>query len=151
MKSTNTPAAEGAIVSARRFDPAPARVFAAFANPAQLARWWGPDGFTTQIHEFDLRPGGAWRLTMRGPDGAKFVNLSHFLEVAAPNRVVYEHDDPVHRFRMTMTFAAEGTGTRLTWRMVFASAEEFARVRALVATANEQNFDRLAAHLVASR
>ncbi|HVZ65851.1 MAG TPA: SRPBCC family protein [Lacunisphaera sp.] len=149
MKSI-VPASDREILSARYLDWPPERVFAAFADPAQLARWWGPNGFTNDIHEFDLRPGGTWRLTMVGPDGAKFANLSRFREVAAPDRIVYQHEDARHGFRMNMTFAADGAGTCLTWRMTFDSPDEFARVRDVVSVANEQNFDRLTAHLAAS-
>ncbi len=34
-------------------------VFDAFADPRQLALWWGPDGFSNVIHRFDFHPGGA--------------------------------------------------------------------------------------------
>lgn len=50
------------------------RVFDAFADPARLAQWWVPAGFTNTVTEFDFRPGGAWRLVMRAPDGAEFAN-----------------------------------------------------------------------------
>ena len=30
-------------------------------DPARIARWWGPAGFTNTIHTFDFRPGGEWR------------------------------------------------------------------------------------------
>lgn len=39
-------------------------LYNAFANPEHLAKWWGPEGFTNIIHEFDLRPEGKWKLTM---------------------------------------------------------------------------------------
>jgi len=145
--STLAPASALEIVSVRVFAAPREKVFGAFADPTQVAQWWGPDGFTNKIHEFDLRPGGTWRLTMVAPDGAEFHNLSRFLAVEAPARVVFQHEEPVHRFQMTMTFAAEGAGTQLTWRMRFAAPDEFARVRDFIAAANEQNFDRLAALL----
>jgi uncharacterized protein YndB with AHSA1/START domain len=135
------------IISTRDFAAAREELFAAFSDPARLAQWWGPAGFTNTIREFDLRPGGAWHLTMHGPDGTDFHNESRFLEVVRPERIVFEHEEPVHRFRMTMTFAAHGMGTTLTWRMVFESAEEVTKLGALIVAANEQNFDRLAAHL----
>jgi uncharacterized protein YndB with AHSA1/START domain len=135
------------IVSARVFDAPRELVFRAFRDPDRLARWWGPKGFTNTFHEFDPRPGGVWRLTMHGPDGTDYHNESVFVEVAEPERVVFEHREPVHRFRMTLVFAEQGSQTKLTWRMLFDSAEECARVRALVAEANEQNFDRLAGEL----
>jgi uncharacterized protein YndB with AHSA1/START domain len=115
-------------------------VYAAFADPALLARWWGPAGFVNTFHEFDLRPGGRWRFDMRGPDGTVYANESVFVEVTPGERVVFRHVEPVHGFVMTMTFADEGGGggTRVTWHMRFVEA------------GNEENFDRLGAVLEAS-
>ena len=135
------------IVSARRFAAPRERVFSAFSDPAQLARWWGPKGFTNTFAEFDLRPGGRWRLVMRAPNGAEFHNDSTFLEVVPPARVVFQHHEPVHGFRMTITFAAHGDETEMVWRMLFDSAGECGRVRDFVRVANDENFDRLAAVL----
>lgn len=143
-----TLAADREIVSWRVFDAPCERVFAAFSDPAQLARWWGPEGFANTIQEFDLRDGGRWRIVMRSANGAEFDNESVFVDVVPPRRVVYDHLEPVHAFRMTMTLLERGPGrTLLHWRMSFASAEECARVKAFILPANEQNFDRLAAVL----
>lgn len=136
-----------AIVNSRVFPVAPARLYAAFGDPAQLARWWGPAGFTNTIQKFDLRPGGAWRVTMRAPNGTEYLNESRFLEVTPPSRVVFEHLGPMHRYWLTMDFVPEAAGARLTWHMRFESADENARLRDFIAAANEQNFDRLAACL----
>lgn len=122
-------------------------VFRAFTDPELLARWWGPRGFTNDFQEFDARPGGAWRLVMHGPDGGEHRLEKRFVEVVPPARIVLDHLDPVHGFRMTMTFADEPPGTRVTWSMRFQSAEEAGRVGALVRAANEENFDRLEAQL----
>ena len=51
------------------------------------------------------------------------------------------------RFTLTVTFAAEEAGTRLTWRQSFDSASEYEAVRAFAAGANEENLDRLEALL----
>ncbi len=126
------------------------RVFRAFSNPALLAQWWGPNGFTNTFHEFDLQPGGAWRVVMHGPDGTDYINESVFVDVLAPERIVFRHERTMHRFQMTMNFDREGNKTRLTWRMLFDSAEEADRVRGFVPAANEQNFDRLEALLAAT-
>jgi uncharacterized protein YndB with AHSA1/START domain len=143
-----SPAADREIVSTRFFEAPRELLFEAFSNPDHLARWWGPEGFTNTIHTFDLRPGGIWLLTMRGPDGTAYENESVFTEVSIPERVVFQHLEPVHGFQMTMTFAEENGGTRLTWRMLFDDPEEYARVKPLVTAANEQNFDRLHTHLI---
>ena len=91
--------------------------FAAFRDPARLAQWWGPAGFTNTIHGFDLRPGGRFHLTMHGPDGANYDNEKEFLEVVEPQRVVFRHFQPMHDFTMAMDWEAEDGGTRLTWTM----------------------------------
>lgn len=139
------------IVSSRVF-PAPREiVFRAFSDPEVLGKWWGPKGFTNTFHEFDFRPGGAWRFVMHGPDGAEFQMEKRFVEIVPPERISLRHEQSTHGFLMTMDFAAEGEGTRLTWTMRFDSVEEAERVRAAIITANEENFDRLAAQLAAGR
>lgn len=135
------------IISTRVFDAPRQRVFRAFSDPKQLAIWWGPNGFTNTIEVFEFRVNGDWHVTMHGPDGTDYPNESVFLEVAPPQRIVYLHLRPMHRFQMTMDFVDRGQQTELTWRMLFDSDEECERVRAFVVPAGEQNFDRLAAHL----
>ena len=134
-------------VHSRLIDAPRERVFRAFSDPAHLARWWGPKGFTSTFHEFDLRPGGAWRFVMHGPDGANYPNESVFVEVVAPERVVLEHISG-HHFQMTITFSAQGAKTVVGWRQVFDTAAERQRIAEFVIEANEQNLDRLAAEVL---
>ena len=79
------------IVSARTFAAPRERVFDAFRDPSHLARWWGPQGFSSTFEVFELRPGGAWRFVMRGPDGVDHPNESVFLAVEEPERIVFRH------------------------------------------------------------
>src|SRR5579863_6976594 len=102
--------ADRELVFTRHFVAPRELVFEAWTNPQHVAQWWGPVGFTTTIHEMDVRPGGEWRLTMRGPDGTDYKNRIVFLEVAKPERLVYKHEpekdtEPVN-FETTVTFAA---------------------------------------------
>jgi uncharacterized protein YndB with AHSA1/START domain len=62
------------IVTTRAIAAPPELVFKAWCDPAHLVHWWGPKGFTNTFHEFDPRPGGAWRFVMHGPDGASDPN-----------------------------------------------------------------------------
>ena len=137
------------IVSERVLDAPRDAVYAASRHPARLAARWGPTGFTSTFEEFDLRPGGAWRFVMHGPDGAEYRLLKEFVEVVPPERIVLRQVDVAHGFLMTITLAAEGERTRMTWRMLFDDPEEGERVRSFIGGANEQNFDRLEAHLAA--
>lgn len=143
----SAPDSEREIVSTRIFPVQRERVFAAFSDAQQLSRWWGPKGFTSTFDHFDLRPGGTWRLILHGPDGRDYPNEKRFIEVAAPERIVCEHVDPVHHFVMTMIFTEREGGTALAWRMLFDTADHVVTLKKVIAEANEQNFDRLAAHL----
>lgn len=149
MSTASVTPANGEVVSERVFNAPRGVVFGAFADPDRLARWWGPKGFANTFHEFDLRPGGTWRFVMRDPDGAEYPLTKEFLEVAPPERVVLRQLGGMHQFQMAMTFAEEGSRTRVTWRMRFDSLEEGERVRSFIATANEENFDRLESLLAA--
>ena len=122
-------------------------VFEAFSNPKHLVHWWGPKGFTNTFREFDLRPGGAWRFVMHGPDGTNYPIEQVFLEVVRPERIVLQHLEQMHRFQMTMTFEERSGKTMLVWRMLFESAAGNTKLKDFILEANEQNFDRLEAHL----
>jgi len=133
------------VVNTRVFEVRRETLFDAFADPLQLAVWWGPSGFTNSFSEFDLRKGGRWRFVMRSPDGREFANESIFEEVARPEKIVFLHEQPVHAFRMTMLFDALGPKSRLTWRMEF--EREDRRLQSVLYAMNEQNFYRLEMHL----
>ncbi|MFZ1686456.1 MAG: SRPBCC family protein [Flavobacteriales bacterium] len=134
---TNTITTER-VVNAKR-----ERVFEAWTDPVVLARWWGPKGFTNIIEHYDLRPGGYWDLIMHGPDGKDYHNHSVFVEVVVAERIVFDHVEPIHRFRTTVTFEDLGDKTRILWRMAFASKEEYTKVSAFITAANEENLDKL--------
>jgi uncharacterized protein YndB with AHSA1/START domain len=135
------------IVTTRVIDAPRERVFEAFSDPARLARWWGPAGFSSTFHEFDFRPGGHWRFILHGPNGANYPNESVFVEVVKPERLVFDHLSD-HWFRMTITLSARpASQTLITWHMLFETAAERDRIQAIVVEANEQNLDRLGAEL----
>lgn len=130
--SSEQGSAEHEIVVSRRLAAAPERVWAAWTDPAQIVKWWGPHGFTTTIHELDVRPGGIWRHTMHGPDGTDYGNDVRFMEVVEPRRIVYAHaggpdGGPHGGFVGTWTFEPDRDGTRLTMRLEFGSTEDRAR------------------------
>src|SRR5437764_5105886 len=74
----------------RTFDAPRALVFKAWTDPAQVAQWWGPAGWSNPVCEIDPRPGGAIRLVMRGPDPWGDNPMSGtFEDVVAPERLVF--------------------------------------------------------------
>ena len=58
-------------------------------EPAELARWRGPHGFTTPEIALDLSVGGDYRFAMQSLDGDLFHLSGEFLEIAPPSRLVY--------------------------------------------------------------
>jgi uncharacterized protein YndB with AHSA1/START domain len=64
-------------------------VYRALTDPAQLARWWGPRGFTAPSVDFDPRVGGSYRIAMQPPNGDLFHLSGEFREVDPPARVAY--------------------------------------------------------------
>ena len=83
----------------KRILPAPAPVvFAAFSDPDELVKWWGPRGFTTPSLEFQARVGKRYRIEMQPPEGDAFYLTGEFREVDPPARLAYtfvwEEPDP---------------------------------------------------------
>jgi uncharacterized protein YndB with AHSA1/START domain len=98
-----TAASTRTVVLERLLQASPAQVWRALTTKAGLETWWGPEGFTTQVHELDLRPGGQWRYTMTASDRAmvEFMRragmpLTHevtatYTEVVPRQRLRYAH------------------------------------------------------------
>ena len=124
----------------------PSEVFAAMSDSARIARWWGPQGFTNTIHEFEFRPGGRWLLTMHGPDGRDYPNESRFTRVVPERLFEIEHFTG-HHFFLTIELAPKDGGTEVSWRQTFDTVAHYERIAGFVAAANEQNLDRLAAEV----
>ncbi|HSA81589.1 MAG TPA: SRPBCC domain-containing protein [Geminicoccaceae bacterium] len=94
------------------------QVFRAWTDPQQLIRWWGPEGFTVPACAIDARPGGAWRTTMRSPEGEDHIVSGVYREVLPPARLVFtwgwETEGPRgHETVVTIELCEAAGGTRL--------------------------------------
>jgi uncharacterized protein YndB with AHSA1/START domain len=107
---------------ARTFDAPMQVVFAAWTVPAQVAGWWGPDGFHAppETVEIDLRVGGGYHLVMvQDETGARFPLHYEIVELVVPELLVLK-GEPVPEMGMhapTMTrieLQKDGPKTRLT-------------------------------------
>jgi uncharacterized protein YndB with AHSA1/START domain len=129
-------------------------VFAAFSDAEHFSLWWGPNGFRTTVYTMDVRPGGSSRYTMHGPDGKDYPNTVEYLEVIAPEKLVYRHgaeeklsDDP-HCFHVTITFEAVQDKTLVTLRSLFPTAKYFETAKQFGAVeGGQQTLGRLDAYL----
>ena len=97
----------------------PARVFRAMTDPAEVVRWWGPQGFTTPHAQIDLRVGGSYRFAMQPPEGDVFHLFGEFLRIDPPNSLSYsfQWDPPDPDDRQTvvaLSLNAVGNATEVT-------------------------------------
>ncbi len=115
------------------FDAPPENVYRAWTDPDLLKRWFAPRPVATPVAELDVRPGGASRIVMRGPDGQEYPCPGVYLEVVENRRLVMTDAfttawEPSAKPFMTtiLTFEDDGGRTRYTARVLHWSAEDCA-------------------------
>jgi uncharacterized protein YndB with AHSA1/START domain len=98
----------------RRYNALPARVFAAWADPAIKANWF------PKADEFEFRIGG--REIVRGapPEGPVYTSIATYQEIAADQRIVYTITIDMGETRIsvsviTVQFKPEGVNTQLVY------------------------------------
>lgn len=138
------------LVITRRLRAPRALVWRTFEDPYLLAQWWGPENFTSTISKLDFRAGGEWHVIMHRPDGGEHPVRYQFVEIVAPERIVYRPFRPpgaVGRppgYVATLTFEALGDETVFTMRAEFESAAELAVASAGgFAEGTRQAYDKL--------
>lgn len=141
------------IVLSRVFDAPRDLVFRAWTDKEHFAKWFGPRGFTTTIHEADMRVGGLLRFDMKAPDGTIYDNRIEFLEIKRPELLVFDHghdkDDDPGRFHVTITFDEQSDKkTVMTMRQLHPTKEQRAIGIGFGAVElGYQTLDKLAEHL----
>ncbi len=135
----------------RIYDAPVKAVWEAWTDPAQVAQWWGPRGFTLTTHSKELRVGGHWIYTMHGPDGTDYPNKTIYHEVIERQRLVYDHggnDDRPPLFRVAVDFVDLQGRTRMEMTMRCATPEEAQATRQIIRKAGgNSTWDRLAEYL----
>lgn len=135
----------------RLYDAPVKAVWDAWTDPAQVAQWWGPRGFTLTTHSKDLRPGGHWSYTMHGPDGTDYPNKTLYHEVEPLSKLVYDHggsDDRPPLFRVTVLFSEEDGKARMDMTMTLPTPEAADETRKIIKKHNgNSTWDRLAEYL----
>lgn len=126
----------------RQLAAPPARAFAAWTDPAQVAQWWDPTGAPLERCEIDLRVGGEF--TFVSPGHADMPFTGHYREIAPPGRLAFIAMGAQGR----VTLAGAGSGTRMTVEIICASAEHLQQfVKLGVADGTSQTLDNLVSFL----
>ena len=103
----------------RRFKALPARVFAAWTSPQQIAKWFGPPGIRDVSAEIDLRTGGHYTTVGFSPDGTRNQVGGVYREIEQNKKLVFTwawHTTPERESLVTLEFKPDGDGTLLSLR-----------------------------------
>ena len=76
----------------RIMQASPAKLWRCWTDAALLPLWFGPDGYSCQTIEIDLREGGQWRFDMIAPDGTVFPNRHRYTAHEPPGRIEFLMD-----------------------------------------------------------
>lgn len=155
---TVTTPSDREIVMSRVFNAPRRLVFDAFAKPELVARWFGARGWTVPVCEIDLRPGGAYRYLLRGPDGAEMSMRGVYREIVRPERLVctevFDGSSetgwrPQHENVITALMTEQDGKTTWTATILFPSKEvRDAVLQSGMARGAGESYDRLAVLVV---
>src|SRR5690606_33742387 len=98
---------------------APERVYRAFLDPAAMAKWLPPHGFTGTVHQMDARVGGGYKMSFTNfSTGTSHSFGGEYLELVPHERLRYRDrfDDPnlPGDMQVTVSLRAVSCGTELT-------------------------------------
>jgi uncharacterized protein YndB with AHSA1/START domain len=110
-------AAKPSLTLKRRLKAAPRKVYAAWTEPAQIARWWGPGPASVLRAELDIRVGGRFRIAFRTADGELHDVSGIYREVVPDEKLVFTwawHTTPERESLVTIDIVPDDDGTWLT-------------------------------------
>jgi len=105
-------------------------VFKAWIDPAQLKKWWGPNGFTNPVCNVDAKPGGEILIHMRAPDKKIYPMAGEFHEIVEPERLVLttaaldKNGNRLFEVLNTVTFSDENAKTKLSFHAAVSNITE---------------------------
>ena len=109
-----------------------ATVWAAYADPRKLERFWGPPEWPATFTRHDFAVGGRSEYYMTGPKGEKSAGYWEFVTIEEPKAFEVQDgflgadgkaDPKLPSMRMRFTFEPHDGGTRMTTLTTFPSLE----------------------------
>jgi uncharacterized protein YndB with AHSA1/START domain len=107
------------LVVSRTFAAPRELLFQAWSSAERMKRWFSPEGVDIPEAEIDLRPGGAFVICMRLPNGTEHWCRGAFGEVVPPEKLTFDCEvsaggKPGFYVRTVALFVTEGAGARMT-------------------------------------
>lgn len=112
------PNASPDLIVSRIIKAPPSAVWAAWKDPALLAKWWAPAPNATVVTKHEFYAGGAFGTVIRLQDGTEHSGEGCFLEVIENKRIVFTdalrggwrpNEESFFSAIITLEAAAEGT------------------------------------------
>ena len=113
----STVATKPSLTVKRRFNAAPAKVFAAWTDAEKVKRWMGPGEVQVLSAESDARTGGRYRWVMQAPNGEQHDVSGVYREVIPNEKLVFTwawKSTPERESLVTVTLKPDGDGTLMT-------------------------------------
>lgn len=109
---------EAALKIRRTFQAPRERVFRAWTNAAELARWFAPSAeYSTRVPELDLKVGGKYKVEMHHKGGNVNKVGGTYREIVPPEKIVFtwswEHDPTGSESLVTVEFLDLGSSTEV--------------------------------------
>ncbi|MDQ2954209.1 MAG: SRPBCC domain-containing protein [Pseudomonadota bacterium] len=101
----------------RRLNAAPEKVYAAWTEPAQIAKWFGPDTGAVTRTETDVRVGGRYTIVFHTEDGGEHYVSGVYREVVRNQKLQFTwawRSTPERESVVTILVKPEGNGSILT-------------------------------------
>ena len=118
---TKRTATHDTFVIVRDYPHPPAKVFAAYADPAKKAKWFGgPEEWERLEHQFDFRVGGR-EVESGGPRGGTVHTMrGEYWDIIENERIVMAYEMQLDNVRISVSlgtteFHPSATGTTLTY------------------------------------
>ena len=154
----------GAVTFVRVFDASRGLVWKAWTEPKRMMQWWGPNMFTSPFCKIDLRVGGKYLMSMRGPDGKDFWSTGIYNEIVPLKRIVltdsfadekgnivpgtYYGMDPSFPLKASITLTFEDQSGKTKFTLEYAGMECLGEAdRKNMMQGWEESFDKLEEYL----
>ena len=155
------PVNDGWLRLERTYPASPQQIWDLWTTPRGIESWWAPDGFSVEVEQLDLEPGGplVYAMTATGAEQIQFMESAGmplrnesrktFVTVEPPRRLGYSSlvdfvpGMPPYEFGTEVDLAAEGDGTHVVMAMEPLHDEEWTQ-RLVAGRSNElDNLGRL--------